>query len=1565
MDPKLLGALGGIALVAILLWPSGSSKKVERLFNEGEQLYGQSEFEEAISKYTEALEESTEWGVKTEVIDKDFPTLAKYKIAVCYSKLAEQTEDVSYYDNALENIEEVAPTATVPKHLEGLTYLWGHVLYKQEKYELAEPKFHALINNYPNSLFVENAWYAIGQLNYKLENYEDSRGAFKHVVDDFPNSTFRDDAQHLIAQGFLNEKNYEQASAEFDKLATEEYKNYVDLQAEAMYKAAYCMNQLGRDDDAIGRYTNFITKFPNSQYVTAAYFDQGAIYAKQKDYENARVNYELALQNTEDRSLQAEIKSAIGRTYYDQEDYENAVVAYNELLDEYPESEFIAEARLGIADSYYKLSNWSAAANGYELVINEHPDQLDFIPYCSYQIGGAYYEIGKNLMDSGEEAQAAENLEIALKWYQKTIDEYPTDPVAPHALYGAIWALNDLNRKEELEAIAQEFIEQNRADPELDIFAAEVQLKFADIKFNDFKRYEEAAEEYAKVWTYPPLPKFHRLKLIAKFQEGQAFYKAALPAEFHEGDTTEGVTFNTDLLDKAVKAYEDAVNAFKDSVFLIGVEDGRYDDFSERGEQVEACTMNQALAYEKLGDWGTARELYAAIPDSSGNYEQAQLLIAQSHIKEGNPGAAIDIYNSIMDILSADNRSLAEIKLADLLRAEERFAEAAAQYGNVVANNPAGEYADDAQYLIGLCYYKAAADDPAILDDSVTAFEKMISDYGDSPNAIEAYYGLALAYRDIALKRDDASQWPNVLSTVDRANEKYADSDDATIQKTLGHIDLVKATAIEKQGIESDEQREGLVASLKRIVNNKAAPQDARTRAQLKIGHLYFGAKDYANALTEYQMFVQLFPDSGELVINALYQAAVCHYQQAEAAEDEATKQLAYQNAANTATKVIDKSSEVNDLISASYTLGLARLGVNDNEGAVKAFRQTTSYEGQTEDKGRQNLISQAHSRLAELNTAIGDYPASVREYQYIIEHATDDDLKGRSYFAMAYVLDEQLKQYDDALLGYQNAIQLAKDPVVQAQSYYRSGLIYQEKLQEQDKAVDMYEALVKGYSASTNANINAMVADAGLRKSDLYAKLGRLDHAIADAVATWKRTNENPNSTVPQKVSAQYNLGFLYFDKAQSLFSNAPGTDLQPYIDASRQSANAYFAVSEASQPIEKADKNTVLPYVENSLFQAGQLFYSLGSGIKLPEDLHNCLPPLTQFVKYAEKGIFPASQNLSENLETAMTYIGSAYFELGRLQLGIDNELSQAAVDFFLKAADAFKKLVKRFPSAGDAPLWQYQAGESYFAAENFESAIAEYGKVRSINPKHESAPESLYAMATCYDAIARNAEAANDPVALEQAYSKLYEINEVLADSYPGSKYTADALINLGNRYYNEGASDDVSKEDRIQLYRLAIEKYRQAAATPGISPGSKSTAEGFIKDTLDPLALGVYAQVSDKFLKAKVAEKDIQKAAIDDVISDFKELVKEYPTTRSADLALVQIGEAYMILADEDDQYWNDALDYFDRLWVKYSEAPPVNAQVAKALRYAQSQVAMITSYMESNNIHRRTTGGGSE
>ena len=1565
MNPRILGIIGGLALVVALLSPfmMGSSKKVEQLYNSAEDLYGQADYEGAIAKYHEALEESTKRGVKTEVIDKDFPTLANYKIGVCYARLAEQSGDVNHYDTAIGFIEKVAPTATIPKHQEGLTYLWGHILYRTEQFELAEPKFMQLIENFPNSLFVENAWYTIGQLNYKLQNYEDSRQAFKSVLDGFPNSDFKDDAQYFIAQSFLNESNYEQSYQEFDKIATEEYKNYPELQAEAMYKAAFSLNQLGRDDEAIGRYTNFITQFPESQYVTAAYFDQGAIYARQKDYDNARVNYELALQNTADRGLQAEIQSAIGRTYYDQGDYENAIVSYSALLEQYPESEFIADAKIGIADSHFELANWSEATVAYERVITEHPDESDFIPYCSFQIGEAYYKLGTNQRNAGETEAAMATLELSLQWYQKTIDDYPQDPVAPHALYGAIWALNDLGRQEELETVAREFIEKNKNDNEFDILAAEVQLRFADIKRTEFKQYIEAAQEYAKLWEYRDLPKFHRVKLMGKFFEGRSYYEAAKPEGYQEGDA--GEDFNQEYLQKSVAAYQQAVAMFNDDAFLPGIAEERYDDFSERGAQVEACFMNEALSHEMLGDWLQARERYASIPETSEYYERALLLIANSHVKEGDQEGAINYYNSILDKLAdADNRSLAEIKLADLLRAEKRFEEAAVQYQAVVDGNPTGEYADDALYLVGLCYYQVASENLEFLASSETAFKRVITDYPDSPNAVEAYYGLALAYRDAAQKQNDTEKWSLVLSLVDEAHEKFGSSDNELVLKALGQIELIKATAIENTGGEVDLAM--LVASLKRVVDNTGAPEEVRSRSQLKIGHTYYGEKRYDEALAEYLFFVQTFPNS-ELAPNAQYQAAVCHYQIAQEATDAGSKKLSLQNAVSAAEKVPTLTNDANNLISANYTAGLALLGLEDPKGAADAFRRVTAQEGKTEDEARKTLVFQAHSRLAELNGTLGDHAAAVQEYQYIIENSEDVDLKGRSYFAMAFAQEEQLQANQEALMSYQNAIELVTDPLTKAQSYYRMGLIYQDKLKQSDKALEVFQTLIGDYSGSENTSIASMVADAGIRRSTLYVELGRLDEAIAEAEEALSRTKSNPNASVAEKAAAQYNLGFLYSDKARSLFSTEAGTELQPYIDTSRQAANAFFEVNTIAAPVEKADKKTVIPYVQNSLFQAGQIAYSVGIGLKRPEELMSTLAPLTTFVSYVDKGLFPKSDSLLKNTETSLNYLAAANFELGRMQVGMDGEMSEKAISFFVAAADVFRDMVRRYPNAKDAAYWQYHVGESYFASQQFENAITEYEKVRQVNKNHTSAPESLYAISTCAQLLSEAAEEAGDAEAQQRWYDRLFAANEALAAEYPDSKYTADALINIGNKYFNAGSEEGIEQAARISLYQQAIDHYQRAINTPGIGAESKSTAQGYLNDTANALAYYEY-DVADKMLnEAKLASGDEQKTKIEATVAGFKKIIEAYPTSKYADLGLVQIGEAYMVLAEDDDKYFNDALEHFNRLWAKYEVNPPSDPKVNSALSYAQNQVQVILSYMRANNLEIREgadrAGGG--
>ena len=337
---------------------------------------------------------------------------------------------------------------------------------------------------------------------------------------------------------------------------------------------------------------------------------------------------------------------------------------------------------------------------------------------------------------------------------------------------------------------------------------------------------------------------------------------------------------------------------------------------------------------------------------------------------------------------------------------------------------------------------------------------------------------------------------------------------------------------------------------------------------------------------------------------------------------------------------------------------------------------------------------------------------------------------------------------------------------------------------------------------------------------------------------------------------------------------------------------------------PVEKADKTTVIPFVQNSLFQAGQISYSVGIGVNLQEDLISALAPLTTFISHIDKGLFPQSDALRKNAETALNYLATANFELGRMQAGLDGEMSEKAVSYFVAAADVFRDLVRRYPNAPDAALWQYHVGESYYASQQFETAITEYEKVRSVNKNHKSAPESLYAISTCSQLLSEAAEQAGDAEAQQLWYERLFAANEALAAEYPDSQYTADALINIGNKYFNAGSVEGMEQAERISLYQQAIDHYQRAINTPGIGAESKTTAQGYLNDTANALAYYEYDVADQMLTEAKLSRGEEQKTQIEATVAAFQQIIEAYPTSKYADLGLVQIGEAYMVLAEDD-------------------------------------------------------------
>ena len=394
MNERIWGIIGGVALLLALLSPLvlGNSKKVGKLFEDAEALYEHSDYEDAIEKYEAALKESNKLGVKTEHIDEDFTTLANLKIALCYYELAEKTQDINYYHDALAHITKIWSNAYVAKHQEELTYLWAEVLYKIEDFEQAKAKFAWLVEKSPNSRWVAKALYTIGDISYQQQNYEEARSTFQKLIDEFPNSEFKIEGERRIAeieqlfdvtpkQLVENEMHFE----EFDEPVPTPSKSDLELQAEVMYKEASHLREQGSINAALQRYDDIVTQYPESQYATKAYIDRGDLYSKMRDSKNALANYEKAL----DRLMESgedDQKTEIYQKYH-------SVHLIPQHVSDRSKIEAITfgpNNPLAKANRLRAQKEYAAAAQEYEIFANTNPSAEDAV-YALYWSGRCYH----------------------------------------------------------------------------------------------------------------------------------------------------------------------------------------------------------------------------------------------------------------------------------------------------------------------------------------------------------------------------------------------------------------------------------------------------------------------------------------------------------------------------------------------------------------------------------------------------------------------------------------------------------------------------------------------------------------------------------------------------------------------------------------------------------------------------------------------------------------------------------------------------------------------------------------------------------------------------------------------------------------------------------------------------------------------------------------------------------------------------------------------------------------------------------------------------------------------
>ncbi|MBM3236133.1 tetratricopeptide repeat protein [Candidatus Poribacteria bacterium] len=339
--------------------------EIKKLREGAETAYNEKKYQEAFDNYLKVIEKS-KWGVNTEtqkeakrlVKGKKYQEAAdKYKAALIESP---NWNSDDFYSLALEQIKEIDTgdrDNALDDYREGLAYLEAHIKFIKER---DNTKLKEFIKKFPYSQFRPDALYATGDIITLLEEFPD-----------FPLS---------------NEARFRRAKQYFENgefpLAYQDYKAFLDNSPEeaskaeeARYRSLYCRWQLmlqgtpinGENlDTLLNDYRDFAHNTGNQNFFAAAYFDMGNIYLRERQFEEARQHFDLALQNTVGndemyKGMALRAKLGIAASSFELRDWRGVVDTLEDIKAQIQTEtpEFIGYYNNLLAEAYYQLDDWS------------------------------------------------------------------------------------------------------------------------------------------------------------------------------------------------------------------------------------------------------------------------------------------------------------------------------------------------------------------------------------------------------------------------------------------------------------------------------------------------------------------------------------------------------------------------------------------------------------------------------------------------------------------------------------------------------------------------------------------------------------------------------------------------------------------------------------------------------------------------------------------------------------------------------------------------------------------------------------------------------------------------------------------------------------------------------------------------------------------------------------------------------------------------------------------------------------------------------------------------------
>ena len=231
-------------------------------------------------------------------------------------------------------------------------------------------------------------------MNIYYNNSQNSQAMdyYKKIINSWPDSQESRDAIAGIKNIYMEEDRVDEYFT-YVKSVGQGGDISVNQQDSLTYIAAESIFMKGECDRAKDKFTQYIQRFENGQFLLNARYYRADCYFKAAEYDRALADYEWILSRGGSDFSELAL-SRTGAIYYQQQDYSRSLETYRKLVNTAELRTNIVDARLGIMRCVYNLEDYPAVIDAANDMLSTDKVPAEIIREASYKLAKSYQATG-------------------------------------------------------------------------------------------------------------------------------------------------------------------------------------------------------------------------------------------------------------------------------------------------------------------------------------------------------------------------------------------------------------------------------------------------------------------------------------------------------------------------------------------------------------------------------------------------------------------------------------------------------------------------------------------------------------------------------------------------------------------------------------------------------------------------------------------------------------------------------------------------------------------------------------------------------------------------------------------------------------------------------------------------------------------------------------------------------------------------------------------------------------------------------------------------------------------